>query len=81
MKYQNTIFLKEIQKLYDARRFDDVFREMCPSVESLTDFMKEEMGYSQKNHKPVKGVIGLSGGLDSAVVVALAVKTIGKDNV
>ena len=37
--------------------------------------------YFEKNNLPNKVVIGISGGKDSAVVAALAVKAFGKDNV
>lgn len=46
--------------------------ESCPTANSISDFIKQ--------YGP-KAVIGLSGGVDSALVAALAVKALGKDNV
>jgi len=43
----------------------------------LVDFLRDEM----HNAGFTKGVVGLSGGVDSAVVMALATEALGKDNV
>ncbi|MDR1322831.1 MAG: NAD+ synthase [Candidatus Margulisbacteria bacterium] len=43
----------------------------------LTDFLREEQGKTGLN----KAVIGLSGGIDSAVVCALCVRALGAENV
>ena len=46
-------------------------------VKVLVDFIKQELGrFGIK-----KAVVGLSGGIDSSVVVYLAVKALGKKNV
>ncbi len=50
---------------------DKLLEQSCPSVESLVEFIKKEK----------RGVIGLSGGVDSALVLELAVRAMGKDNV
>ncbi len=50
----------------------------CPFVETvLTSFLREELGKAGFR----KGVLGLSGGLDSSVAAALAAKALGPKNV
>lgn len=46
-------------------------------TDNLVNFIKDEMGKTGLN----KAVLGLSGGLDSAVVAALCVRALGKENV
>ncbi|MFH0869047.1 MAG: NAD(+) synthase, partial [archaeon] len=56
-------------------------------IESLVNFIKKETTYydwsakANEYEKHYGAVIGLSGGLDSAVVAALAVKALGKEKV
>jgi NAD+ synthase len=50
---------------------DKLLEQSCPSVDSLVEFIKREK----------RGIIGLSGGVDSALVLELAVRAMGKDNV
>lgn len=50
-----------------------LLKRSCPTVESMVNFIKKF-----KDHK---AVVGLSGGIDSAVVAALAVNAVGKKNV
>lgn len=51
-----------------------LLEKSCPTVDLQVDFIKRVM-------QQFKAVIGLSGGLDSAVVAALAANAIGKENV
>ncbi len=76
--------LREARIKYRMNDFDALFDEICPSIDSLVKFIRDKTRYidMEKNESGnFKGVIGLSGGLDSAVVASLAVKALGKENV
>ena len=51
------------------------------TIEELHGKLVEGIRTYFKNAKTQKAVLGLSGGLDSAVVAALAVQALGKENV
>lgn len=63
--------LEEARALY-LENPDELLISSCPSIDSIVSFIRK---YTKK------GVIGLSGGVDSALVAALAVKALGKENV
>jgi len=75
--------LHEARKLYIEKK-GDIFEETCPSIDSLVDFIKEEtkyFDYHECNYHNFNVVVGLSGGIDSAVIAALAVKALGPEKV
>lgn len=65
-------YLSEAKTLYRENP-DILIKKSCPSLESLVYFIK-------KSNIP-KAVIGLSGGIDSALVMSLAVLALRKNNV
>lgn len=61
--------INEAKALY-IQNPGELLEQSCPSAESLVKFIQYK-----------RGVIGLSGGVDSALVLELAVRAMGKDNV
>lgn len=51
---------------------EKLLRELCPPPETIVDFLREIAK---------RVVVGLSGGVDSSLAAALAVKALGKENV
>lgn len=64
-------------------RFKDVGkRHKVEIIEQAVAFIRKHLGYDNKTGRcKFKAVIGVSGGIDSAVVLALAVKAVGAENV
>lgn len=50
-------------------------------VEQMIEFIRIKHNYNSASGKSNKAVIGISGGVDSALVAALAVRALGPDNV
>jgi NAD+ synthase len=63
--------LEEAREIY-VKNPERLLVESCPSADSIASFIKR---YAKK------GVVGLSGGVDSSLVAVLAVKALGRDNV
>lgn len=62
--------LETVQKTESRATIDDVYEALVSSIKDYT----AKHGFS-------KAVVGVSGGIDSAVTLALAVKALGKENV
>ncbi len=63
--------INEAKKMY-LENPEQLLLQSCPTVDSLVKFIAN---YANR------GVIGLSGGVDSSLVLELAVRAMGKDNV
>ena len=70
--------LEPARKLYESGRTDELLdlRNLPGGLEGVVDTIT---GFIKS--KTTKGVIGISGGVDSALIAALSVRALGKENV